>query len=149
LKRTYTESEFDIQAALFEWAEWAQGKFPELKLLNGSLNGVRLTIGQAVKAKRAGMKRGFPDISLPIARGQYHGLFIELKKPGEYPTAEQKEWCRALRGQGYYADIQAGFELAQDTLIRYLNLNSGEGLIYMHDDEPKEKRHGQGRSRKG
>lgn len=55
-------------------------KYPELWLLNGSLNGVRLSIGQAVKAKRCGEKRGFPDIFLPVARKGFHGLAIELKK---------------------------------------------------------------------
>ena len=69
------------QAALFEWARWAQGNYPELRLLNASLSGVCLLPGQARKAKVSGMVRGFPDIFLPVKRAGYGGLFIELKRP--------------------------------------------------------------------
>lgn len=88
-----TPTEHQEQAALFEWAELQAKAIPELWLLNGSLNGVRLTIGQAVKAKKAGMKKGFPDINLPVKRGEYGALYIELKtlKPKGTVKPEQKE----------------------------------------------------------
>ena len=46
-------SEHDQQCSIFRWADLMLWKFPELKWLRGSMNGVRLTIGQAVKAKKA------------------------------------------------------------------------------------------------
>jgi hypothetical protein len=76
-------------------------QYPELNLLNGFLNGVKLNIGQAVKAKNAGMKRGYPDIFLPVPRNGYHGLFIELKRRYSGSVSpEQKAWISDLKQQG-------------------------------------------------
>lgn len=47
-------SEHQEQCIIFEWAKIMSSQYPELKLLNASLNGVRLSIGQATKAKRSG-----------------------------------------------------------------------------------------------
>ena len=96
LKKT-EPSESDEQISLFAWAELNKGRYPELKLLNGSMNGVRLTIGQAVKAKRCGMKKGYPDLFLPVKRGEHNGLFIELKVGENKPSPEQLEWAEQLR----------------------------------------------------
>jgi len=113
-------SEYHEQVAIFEWAELQQGKWPELALLNGSLNGVKLTIGQAVKAKKAGMKRGYPDMFLPVARREWHGLFIELKVGKNKASPEQKTWIEALQGQGYCAVICYGANEAIEVIRSYL-----------------------------
>ena len=121
LKRPPEPSEYFQQVHIFQFAEIMQVQYPELRLLNGSLNGVRLTIGQAVKAKKAGMKAGFPDLFLPVARGGYHGLFIELKKKsGGSITKEQKVWIEDLSKQGYFAIVCKGVDMAKTILIQYL-----------------------------
>lgn len=124
--------EADEQAALFRWSKMMKRYHPELALLNGSLNGVRLTIGQAVKAKKQGMKKGFPDIFLPVPRGDYYGLFIELKiKPYRnhkhkivYPkiSGEQLWWIAKLKAMGYRAEICKGYDLAIVEILNYLQL---------------------------
>ena len=112
------------QAALFEWARWAQGNYPELRLLNASLSGVRLLPGQARKAKTLGMVRGFPDIFLPVKRAGYGGLFIELKRPrGGTLSSEQRAWLEELGGQGYLTVCCRGYEEARETIETYLNGN--------------------------
>ena len=123
--------EADEQAALFRWAELLQNRIPELALLNGSLNGVYLSKAQAGKAKAAGMKKGFPDINLPVPRGGYHGLYIELKiKPYRgstgrkaYPktSKEQIWWNEQLIEQGYRAVFRSGFDAAKDEILNYLS----------------------------
>jgi len=124
--------EWQIQAAIFEWAKTMEIRIPELKLLHGSTGGVRLSIGAAVKAKRLGNKAGFPDIFLPVARGGYHGLFIELKiKPYRnhknkmvYPVVskEQRWWINQLNIQGYCAAICKGFDAAIEEILNYIEL---------------------------
>ena len=117
-------SEYQEQCAIFEFAQImiATNQYPELVLLNGSLNGVRLNIGQAKKAKNTGMKRGYPDIFLPVSRGGYHGLFIELKKvKGGVLSSYQKDWLTDLRDQGYYACVCRGTDAAKRLLVKYLN----------------------------
>lgn len=113
-------TELEIQIQVFQWAEWQCGKWPELRLLNASLNGLRTSKAQAGKAKAAGMKRGYPDIFLPAPRGEFHGLFIELKRPGESPREEQMSWLRALRSQGYAATWAVGFDETISVILDYL-----------------------------
>ena len=120
---TIEADEWRQQASLFLWAESMEYRYPELWLLNGSLNGVRLNIGQAVKAKRCGEKRGYPDISLPVARKGYHALFIELKKKkGGVVSPKQKEWILRLSQAGYRAVVCRGFGAAKAEILNYLQL---------------------------
>jgi len=116
-----TRSEFSHQCSIFLWAAYMACNYPELILLNGSLNGVRLPWGLAKKAKAAGMKKGYPDLFLPVARGGYHGLFMELKVKRNYCTPAQRWWLEALRKQGYYAVSIRGEERAKVVIIDYLN----------------------------
>ena len=113
------------QEALFQWAQYMERTEPRLRLLNSSLNGVRLTPNQALMAKRGGMKKGFPDVFLPVPAGVWHGLFIEMKRKGGVPSdasKEQREWIAALREQGYFADVCFGWEHAAHEISGYLGL---------------------------
>ena len=56
------------QAALFEWAEAASGKYPELRLLHAIPNGGLRDGRTAAVLQRTGVKSGVPDIHLPIPR---------------------------------------------------------------------------------
>ena len=117
-----TKSEYDEQVSIFEWAEIKKIQIPELRLLNSSLNGVRLSIGAAKKAKKAGMRAGFPDLFLPVSRGGFHGLFIELKRVGgPAPSTNQREWLIWLTEEGYDCYCCKGAESAIQTIISYLN----------------------------
>lgn len=123
-------SEFTIQRDIFKWAEYQAGKHPELHLLNASLNGVRTSIAQAGKAKAAGMKSGFPDLNLPVPRGAYHGLYIELKHESSTSQA-QKDWLSALRGQGYCAEVCKGFQGTIGYIMWYLSLEQTRESIIL------------------
>jgi hypothetical protein len=119
-KSARTDHEYQAQVEIFSQAEQLRMVYPELSMLNASLNGVRLPLGLAVKAKRMGMKRGYPDIHLPIARGGYHALYIELKAGKNKPTPEQWEWIRSLNAEGNYACVCWGVREAVDKIIEYL-----------------------------
>lgn len=112
-------TEYEEQRDIFLWSNASNKK--ELKLLHASLNGVRLTIGQSMKAKRSGMKKGVPDLFLPIPRHDYHGLFIELKRAkGGTVSKEQKQWLNDLNEQGYLAVVCKGADEAIKTITDYL-----------------------------
>ena len=114
-------SEYDEQVIIFQWARMSEARYPELWLLNASLMGVNLGFKQASKAKKSGVKRGFPDISLPVPRGTFHGLYIELKYGKNTATKEQIEWLQRLRDQGYRCGICKGSMEAIDLIKKYLN----------------------------
>ena len=68
------------QVALFRWAALFSRQHPELECLHSVPNGgYGLPIQTAVRLKREGLRRGYPDVSLPIGRGGYHSLLIEMK----------------------------------------------------------------------
>lgn len=116
------ESELNHQILLFNWANVHSPKYPELSLLNASLNGVRLTMREALKAKASGMKKGYPDVFLPIAKQGRNGLFIEMKVGKNKCTIDQLRWHTKLQDQDYQVNVCYGFEDAKQTIINYLNL---------------------------
>lgn len=102
-RKPRAQPEFLMQQALFTWARMPSNirQYPGLELLEGSMNGVALTAAQAGKAKAAGMLKGAHDITLPVARGGYIGLSIELKCGKNKPTDEQIEYGEALKREGW------------------------------------------------
>lgn len=51
-----------------------------------------------------GAKKGWPDITLPVPRGGFNGLFLELKRKGNKPSNEQVDLLNALKKHGYCAE---------------------------------------------
>lgn len=73
------------------------------------------------RMRKEGLKRGVPDIFLPVPKGEYHGLFIELKRlRGSKTSDDQKGWISALRRQGYQAHVCEGWQEAADRIEEYL-----------------------------
>jgi hypothetical protein len=118
------QPEFEHQCALFFWARnpAVVRRFPALALLEGSMNGVKLTKAQAVKAKAAGMLKGSHDVRLPVARGQWLGLSIELKAGDNKPTKEQKEIGVLLASEGWQVHYIYDWEDAKQVIENYLHL---------------------------
>ncbi|WP_273430504.1 VRR-NUC domain-containing protein [Chitinibacter tainanensis] len=114
-------SEHDHQVALFRWAQLQSAAVPALKLMFAIPNGGARNIVVAGKLKAEGVKAGVPDILLPIPRGVYHGLFIELKQPKGRVAPHQAEWIAELGLQGYRSVVCYGWEDAKDTIMGYLN----------------------------
>lgn len=121
------------QSALFTWAGHAQAAHPVLRLLYAIPNGGRRIAKvtatgiryspEAKKLKREGVKAGVLDVCLPVARGPYHGLYIEMKrKKGSTTSDEQKQWIADLTEQEYRAVVCKGWEEARAELLHYLSL---------------------------
>ncbi len=108
------------QAALFQWAELASRvSWPEVGMMFAIPN-QRASPTERRRMAEEGAKSGVPDIVLPVPRGGYAGLFIELKVGDNKPTANQKAWLEALRALGYMAVARWGWEAAKETIINYL-----------------------------
>ena len=109
------------QEALFQWAERAACTMPELKLLHSIPNGGKRNIVTALRMKRTGTKAGIPDLCLPVAKGNHHGLYIELKRrKGGVVSAEQKVWHNRLQEQGYCVKVCKGWVAAREAIESYL-----------------------------
>jgi hypothetical protein len=107
--------------ALMKAVRYAEGKHPELRLLFAVPNGGDRHPAVAAKMKAEGVKAGVPDYLLPVARGGFHGLAIELKTATGSPSREQRQWIADLRAQGYRADVCKGWLQAFNTITDYLS----------------------------
>lgn len=76
----------------------------------------------AARLKAEGLRPGVPDLCIPVARGRYHSLYIEMKAPGGKPTEEQVGWIQRLRSEGMCAYVCYGAENAIALVGRYMAL---------------------------
>ena len=117
------------QEQYFKWVYTSQVRIPELELCNGSLNGVYLTPKQKASVKLQGLRRGIPDIDLPVRKGPYSGLKIELKRvKGGRVDPEQRRIHALLTDQGYLVLVCRGWVEAVEATCRYLNVDPGHSF---------------------
>lgn len=117
-----TANEDIEQETLMQWTVYAMGMYPELKLLYHVPNGGKRNAAEAAHLKRQGVKAGVPDLCLPVPRGNYHGLYTEMKAKSNQPTEEQIQWLESLSTQGYKTAVCWGFEAARSVIESYLQL---------------------------
>ena len=72
--------------------------------------------------KQQGVKPGVPDLCLPVPRGLYHALYIEMKTETGRLTPEQKYWGEQLKAQGNMWEVCHGWQSAVRVLEWYLSL---------------------------
>ena len=111
---------------------WLKLQYPDLIWVSDYAAGIRLSIGQAVKAKKMRSSKGLPDIMIFRVNKIYHGLFIELKTKTPYlkdgltlqkneHLERQNEMHKRLMIEGYRADFAVGFEQAKQMIDMYLS----------------------------
>ena len=123
-------SEDSAQTALFCWSALPEvrSRYPELKWLAAIPNGGFRNKREASRLKAGGVKRGVPDLVLPLRNLMYAGLWLELKRiarPGKVQgktSSEQDEWLRWLNSQGYAAMVAYGWEEARNDILWYLEV---------------------------
>ena len=108
------------QTCLFRWAGYMMGKYPELKLMYHVPNGGSRNKIEAANLKMQGVKAGVPDVVLPVARGKYHALYIEMKAGKNKPSEKQKEWIADLTQENNLAVVCYGWEAASRVIEDYL-----------------------------
>lgn len=114
-------SEHEEQKMLMAWSKVMESRLPKLRLLHSTPNGGDRHPATAVKLKAEGVKAGVPDLCLPVAMKDYHGLFIEMKKKrGGRLSPEQKQWRDDLEAEGYQVVVCHGFDEARDAILNYL-----------------------------
>ena len=114
-------TEAQEQEALFLWAERAKGKMPELGMLFHIPNGGSRNLLEAANLKAQGVKPGVPDICMPVPRGKFAALYIELKRRKRAEVSDyQRGWITALNRVGNRAVVCYGWDEAREVLIEYL-----------------------------
>jgi glutamate synthase domain-containing protein 2 len=118
---TETATEHQETAAVIQRANLARGLWPELALLFHVPNEAKRSRSVAARLKAEGMKSGVPDLILPVARGVYHGLAIEMKRAkGGKLSDNQSEWIQSLRREGWLAVVCEGQDVAWEVIEQYM-----------------------------
>ena len=124
-----TLSEAQHQANVIKWSQQPsiRSRWPELALLHHIPNGGSRDAIEGRHLKAQGVKAGVPDLCLPVPRGRYHGLYIEMKTASGRTSPEQEWWGEKLSGQGYFWEVCHGWESAVRVLEWYLELKGDAG----------------------
>lgn len=143
-KRLLQPSEFDIQssamALLVGHSRAGQPrdpmggmipKHPELYLLyaipNGTFTGSKRAAG---RAKAEGVLSSMLDLHLPVMRGPFAGLYVEVKVPGKHMRPDQRDTADRLRRAHHCVVECQSVEEIVATVLGYLALAKGEPSIH-------------------
>nr|DAP61481.1 MAG TPA: Nuclease [Caudoviricetes sp.] len=122
--RYAARSEDAEQITVIEWARLCQRKHPELKLLHHVPNGGSRNKLEAIKLKQMGVLAGVADLHLPVQKGIYSGLYIEMKYDGGRLQDSQKDFLRAAAQYGNYCVVCYGATEAIKALDEYVSLQA-------------------------
>ncbi len=113
-------SEHEEQVSLIEMCQLNERQYPGLELIYAIPNGGARHPAVAAKLKAEGVKPGVPDLCLPVKRGEYPGLYIEMKAMGGILSDNQKKWADALKKQGYAVATCWGYNDTWKTICEYM-----------------------------
>ncbi|MDY6302414.1 MAG: VRR-NUC domain-containing protein [Bacteroidales bacterium] len=112
------EEEHRIQCACVNWFRL---QYPtHASALFAVPNGGRRDKATGGKLKAEGALAGVSDLILLIARGGYHGLLIEMKKPGGKQQPSQRDWQRDMTARGYRYIVCHSFDEFREQIDDYL-----------------------------
>lgn len=119
--QAWQHSEHALQVHIITELRLRRCEHPDLDLLYAVPNGGERHRAVAAKLKAEGVRKGVPDLCLPVARGGYIGLYLELKKAKEAPSAEQWAWLQRLHEAGHRVFIANHPATAVNLILTYLN----------------------------
>lgn len=137
-------SEDTEQMGVIAWCSWKRQQYPELALLHHCPNGGRRNKAEAVKLKQMGVVAGVPDLHLPVPKGIYNGLYIEMKHGEGRLEKEQRTFLKAAAEYGNYCVVCYGAEEAIGIIKDYLSLKSIDTGDGGKPDEDSECKHSKG-----
>jgi hypothetical protein len=129
LKHT-KRSEDTEQIHVIQWAGYRTDEFPELKWLHHVPNGGSRDKREAVKLKWMGVKSGVSDLHLPIPKGEYIGLWIEMKYANGRVQESQKEFLADMEEVGHFVATCYSADEAITTISAYCKLPKGEKMPF-------------------
>ena len=112
--------EDNLQKTCVQWFSLQCPKYA--KLLHHSPNGGKRNAIEAAKFKAMGVRAGFPDLFLYIARHGFHGLAIELKTAKGRQSEQQKYYQYMLEEQGYRYKVVRSLDEFRNVINEYMSL---------------------------
>ena len=140
VRRAPVPTEHQEQCALFQWADLHATRHPDLKWLFAVPNAGGQGLSAMIRGRKMlaeGLKPGYPDVGLDVARGGYYGLRLELKRlKGGRVSPEQTAWISRLGEEGYCCSIAVGWQAASEIILRYLAMPRTIAIKEVSDAAP-------------
>ena len=135
--------EFHEQVKFINWCITYQydEHLPDLDLIFAIPNGANLKkdknghSSEGGKLVKEGLRKGVPDLFLPVPQTRYHGLWIEMKAPEVRhhntnkiikrkgtSTKEQKKWHERLSALSYKVVVAYGRDEAVSAVLEYYGI---------------------------
>lgn len=120
--RTFRHGPEELQQiAFFDYCRLVSSHHAAWRLAYHIPNESKSSIPRRITLARAGLKKGMPDIHIPVPSDKYHALFIEMKVKPNKPSPHQVEMLRDLIAQGNYACICWSASEAIDMVAKYID----------------------------
>lgn len=118
------ESELSLQGRCYQWAYNTHAQVRGI--LFHVPNGGKRSIQEASQLKASGVVSGVCDLFLSLPSRDKHGLYIEMKLPGEKLRPEQVIFCGKVGPLGYGTYRIDNFEDFCELIEWYLELRELE-----------------------
>lgn len=113
-------TEHKEQALFFAWCMRHASEFRGLDSIYAIPNGGNRDAITGAMLKKEGVRKGIPDMCLPVPIGGKGALYLELKvRSGGKVGPEQKEWQKRLLELGNESVIVKGFKEARLAVMKY------------------------------
>lgn len=118
------QAELIEQAKLIRWTHKREVRalMPALAWLFHTPNGGARSKLAGAQMTALGVKKGVPDLLMPIAHGPHAGLAIEMKSSTGSTSPEQKSWLATLAEQNWSVHTCRSAEEARIVIARYFLL---------------------------
>lgn len=117
-------TEHQEAVALMQWRDTVVGTMPELRCLYHVPNGGDRNPVVGAKLRSEGTMPGVADYHLPVARGEHHSLYVELKAMGGRQSKSQMEFQALVERHGNKYVVCWGWEAASNAILDYLSLTT-------------------------
>lgn len=110
-------TEHDLQVSCVQWFRFSYPREIIMSIPNGGYRSPKT----AAAMKAEGQLAGVPDLFIPTANNQYHGLWIEMKNGKAGRLSEyQKQMHETLRNHGYAVETCRDAVQFREIISNYL-----------------------------
>lgn len=113
-------TESQIQQSCIRWFQFTHPQLWRDGVLFHVANERKCTQWQGKKLKLEGVVKGVADLCLSVSRHGFNALYIEMKKPGNYQSKEQKEWQSGVEKHGNKYVVCKSLEEFEKLITEYL-----------------------------
>jgi len=130
-KKARNDKEHFYQVKVIEWCRKNDHLFPGANLIYSIPNGAAVSGRERGRLVREGMKSGVSDLHLPVAKGGYFGLYVEMKHDdgGSVVSDAQTAFLGAVTDEGYLGHICYTGHAAIEVIRDYMNQPRTKPLI--------------------